>query len=210
MTSAWYRGEHGGATMASQWVIGVAVVKNMGMTNNSTESTASEVEIVSGPGSSAASDATESEARPEGTIEEPAKVMRIGSMIKQLLDEVRQAPLDDRSRIRMREIYQISVQELAGSLSPDLREELESLALPFTEDEVPSDAELRVAQAMLVGWLEGLFHGIQATLFAQQMAAQAQLQQIRQPGLPAGLIIPGQARPPDAPRVDEGRPGNYL
>lgn len=210
MTSAWYRGEHGGATMASQWVIGVAVVKNMGMTNNSTESTASEVEIVSGPGSSAASDATESEARPEGTIEEPAKVMRIGSMIKQLLDEVRQAPLDDRSRVRMREIYQISVKELAGSLSPDLREELESLALPFTDDEVPSDAELRVAQAMLVGWLEGLFHGIQATLFAQQMAAQAQLQQIRQPGLPAGLTIPGQARPPDAPRADEGRPGNYL
>ena len=146
----------------------------------------------------------------EEVVSEPGKVMRIGSMIKQLLDEVRQAPLDDRSRIRMREIYQISVQELAGSLSPDLREELESLALPFTEDEVPSDAELRVAQAMLVGWLEGLFHGIQATLFAQQMAAQAQLQQIRQPGLPAGLIIPGQARPPDAPRVDEGRPGNYL
>ena len=119
----------------------------------------------------------------------------------------------------MREIYQISVKELASSLSPDLRAELESLALPFTDDEVPSDAELRVAQAQLVGWLEGLFHGIQATLFAQQMAAQAQLQQIRQPGLPPGIMVgpgggpvggPGGGPGMVAPATEENRPGNYL
>jgi Protein of unknown function (DUF2587) len=124
----------------------------------------------------------------EDTISEPGKVMRIGSMIKQLLDEVRLAPLDDRSRARLREIYEVSVRELSTSLSPDLREELQSLAMPFGDD-APTDAELRIAQAQLVGWLEGLFHGIQATLFAQQMAAQAQLQQMRggQPGLPPGM-----------------------
>ncbi len=126
----------------------------------------------------------------EDTISEPGKVMRIGSMIKQLLDEVRLAPLDDRSRARLREIYDVSVRELSTSLSPDLRDELHSLALPFG-DEAPTDAELRIAQAQLVGWLEGLFHGIQATLFAQQMAAQAQLQQMRggQPGLPPGMGV---------------------
>ena len=122
----------------------------------------------------------------EETVAEPGKVMRIGSMIKQLLEEVRHAPLDDRSRARLREVYEVSVRELSSSLSPDLRTELESLALPFTDD-TPSDAELRIAQAQLVGWLEGLFHGIQATLFAQQMAAQAQLQQMRQMGLPPGV-----------------------
>jgi Protein of unknown function (DUF2587) len=126
----------------------------------------------------------------EGTVAEPAKVMRIGSMIKQLLEEVRQAPLDDRSRARLKEIYEVSVKELSDSLSPDLRQELQSLALPFTDD-TPSDAELRIAQAQLVGWLEGLFHGIQATLFAQQMAAQAQLNQMRQMGLPAGVEVHG-------------------
>src|SRR4051812_11300122 len=116
------------------------------------------------------------------SVEQPAKVMRIGSMIKQLLDEVRQAPLDEASRTRMREIYETSVRELAEGLSPDLRDELAKLALPFEGDGPPSDAELRVAQAQLVGWLEGLFHGIQATLFAQQMAARAQLDQMRQRG----------------------------
>jgi hypothetical protein len=117
-------------------------------------------------------------------VEEPAKVMRIGSMIKQLLDEVRQAPLDDRSRDRVRDVFEQSVKELAEGLSPDLREELGRLTLPF-DSTTPSDSELRVAQAQLVGWLEGLFHGIQATLFAQQMAARAQLEQMRQRGLPA-------------------------
>ncbi len=135
-------------------------------------------EVVSGPGVAA-----EAPAETE-TISSPGKVMRIGSMIKQLLEEVRQAPLDERSRVRLREVYQQSVKELASSLSPDLREELEQLALPFADSEVPSESELRIAQAQLVGWLEGLFHGIQATLFAQQMAAQAQLQQMRQLGMP--------------------------
>jgi hypothetical protein len=139
---------------------------------------ADEVLIVGGPG-----DAIEAERE---AVAQPAKVMRIGSMIKQLLDEVRQAPLDEASRTRLREIYDISVSELADGLSPDLREELSRMTSPFGPDEVPSEAELRVAQAQLVGWLEGLFHGIQATLFAQQMAARAQLEQMRQRSLPAG------------------------
>jgi hypothetical protein len=131
-----------------------------------------------------AEDAQEGEPDRE-SVEHPAKVMRIGSMIKQLLEEVRQAPLDERSRARLREIYDTSVAELAEGLSPDLRAELEKMASPFGPDEVPSESELRVAQAQLVGWLEGLFHGIQATLFAQQMAARAQLEQMRQRSLPA-------------------------
>ena len=105
------------------------------------------------------------------TVQEPAKVMRIGSMIKGLLDEVRQMQLDAPSRERLAEIYERSIVELAEAISPDLREELQTLALPFKEGVVPSEAELRVAKAQLVGWLEGLFHGIQATLFAQQLAA---------------------------------------
>jgi hypothetical protein len=132
------------------------------------------------------------------TIEKPAKVMRIGSMVKQLLDEVRQAPLDEAGRARLREIYDQSIRELAGTLSPDLAAELESVAIPFDKDKVPSEAELRVAQAQLVGWLEGLFHGIQAALMAQQMSARAQLDEMRQRGLPA---------PPSRGEAD--RPG-YL
>ena len=116
----------------------------------------------------------------DGTVQEPAKVMRIGSMIKQLLDEVRQMQLDAPSRERLAEIYERSIVELAEAISPDLREELQTLALPFKEGEIPSEAELRVAKAQLVGWLEGLFHGIQATLFAQQLAARQQLEQMRQ------------------------------
>jgi hypothetical protein len=120
------------------------------------------------------------------SVEQPAKVMRIGSMIKQLLEEVRQAPLDEASRSRLREIYETSVTELAEGLSPDLRDELGRMTSPFRPDSVPSEGELRVAQAQLVGWLEGLFHGIQATLFAQQMAARGQLEEMRRRGLPAG------------------------
>ncbi len=106
-------------------------------------------------------------------------------MLKQLLDEVRQAPLDEASRERMKEIYEISVHELASGLSGNLASELGRISFPFGE-QTPSEAELRVAQAQLVGWLEGLFHGIQATLFAQQMAARSQLEQMRERGLPAG------------------------
>ncbi len=136
---------------------------------------------------------------PNESVEQPAKVMRIGSMVKQLLDEVRSAPLDDASRSRLREIYEQSVRELASALSPDLASELDRMALPF-DNSVPSEAELRIAQAQLVGWLEGLFHGIQATLLAQQMEARAQLAEMRQRGLPPGP--PGEGPP--------ARPGTYL
>lgn len=127
-------------------------------------------------------------------VTEPGKVMRIGSMVKQLLDEVRGSQLDVGSRERLAEIYERSIVELAEAISPDLQEELRMLALPFNE-EVPSEAELRVAQAQLVGWLEGLFHGIQATLFAQQMAARQQFDQMRQIGQPQGENSGGASRP---------------
>ncbi len=136
-------------------------------------------------------------------VEQPAKVMRIGSMIKQLLEEVKAAPLDEASRARLKEIHRSSLKELEDGLAPELIEELERISLPFTEDAVPSDAELRIAQAQLVGWLEGLFHGIQTALFAQQMAARAQLEQMRR-ALPPGAI-------PDEPAQGaEGRSGPYL
>jgi hypothetical protein len=132
-------------------------------------------------------------------IESPAKVMRIGSMVRQLLDEVRAAPLDDRSRYRMKEIYETSVKELRNVLSPELREELERLSFPFDEG-TPSDAELRIAHAQLVGWLEGLFHGIQAMLFAQQMESRARLDEMRRHQLPPGE----RQQPPDVGQ------GTYL
>ncbi len=127
-------------------------------------------------------------------VEQPAKVMRIGSMIRQLLEEVKSAPLDEKSRARLKEIHQNSIKELEDGLAPELIAELERLSLPF-EDGTPSEAELRVAQAQLVGWLEGLFHGIQTTLFAQQMAARAQLEQMRR-ALPPGIMpVPDQDQP---------------
>jgi hypothetical protein len=135
-------------------------------------------------------------------VEQPAKVMRIGSMIKLLLDEVRQSDLDEPSRERLREIYETSVAELSSALSPDLRDELGRLAHPFAGNDTPSEAELRVAKAQLVGWLEGLFHGIQATLFAQQMAARQQLDEMRRRLPPGAAPAPG----PDL----ESRPGTYL
>jgi hypothetical protein len=131
-------------------------------------------------------------------VEQPAKVMRIGTMIKQLLEEVRAAPLDEASRNRLKEIHKRSIEELEDGLAPELREELERLSLPFTEDGTPSDGELRIAQAQLVGWLEGLFHGIQTALFAQQMAARAQLEQMRR-ALPMGpASVDGEAPHPGA------------
>ncbi|MCY4134049.1 MAG: DUF2587 domain-containing protein [bacterium] len=131
-------------------------------------------------------------------IEQPAKVMRVGTMMKQLLDEVRQSSLDESSRDRLRDIYATSIEELGSALSPDLREELDRLILPFPEDHPPSQAELQVAKAQLVGWLEGLIQGIQAALFAQQVSAQQQLANIR-------AELPPGVQPPT-----ERRPGTYL
>lgn len=148
-------------------------------------------EVVEAEPSGAAASAGSSE-----VIESPAKVLRIGTMTKELLEEVRRAPLDEAGRRRLREIYETSVSELSSCLAGDLGEELARLSSPF-DSPSPSEAELRVAQAQLVGWLEGLFHGIQATLFSQQMAARAQLEEMRTHGLPPGPS-------PDA------RPGTYL
>src|SRR4051812_9302752 len=139
-----------------------------------------------------------------GMVEDPAKVMRIGTMIKQLLEEVRAAPLDEASRNRLRDIHAASIRELEEGLSPELREELERITLPFNEGETPSDAELRIAQAQLVGWLEGVFHGIQTALFAQQMAARAQLEEMRRRALPSG-----QSAVPQQPDLRPGG-GQYL
>jgi hypothetical protein len=132
-------------------------------------------------------------------VEQPAKVMRIGSMIRQLLEEVKSAPLDDASRNRLKEIHASSIKELESGLAPELVEELERLSLPFAEDGTPSDAELRIAQAQLVGWLEGLFHGIQTAIYAQQVSARAQFEQMRR-ALPGGSQTqPGPGQMPGAP-----------
>ncbi|MBO1751526.1 bacterial proteasome activator family protein [Actinotalea sp. BY-33] len=156
-------------------------------------------------------------------VGQPAKVMRIGTMIKQLLEEVRSAPLDEAARGRLAEVHARSLRELEDGLSPDLVDELRRISLPFPEDSSPSEAELRIAQAQLVGWLEGLFHGLQAALVAQQMASQAQVGQRRRalpPGsMPGGLdghgagAGPGQAGPShraDGAGREERHPGQYL
>lgn len=124
-------------------------------------------------------------------VEHPAKVMRIATMVRQLLEEVRQAPLDEASRARLRDVYETSVRELGEVLSPDLKDELGRLSLPFEAD-APSEAELRVAHAQLVGWLEGLFHGIQAMLFAQQAESRARFEEVRRRSLPAPEDMPPQ------------------
>jgi hypothetical protein len=148
---------------------------------------------------------------PTDLVEHPAKVMRIGSMVKSLLEEVRNAPLDEAGRAHLAQVHARSIAELKDGLAPELVEELDRLALPLG-DGSPSDAELRVAQAQLVGWLEGLFHGIQTALVAQQMAAQAQLQQMRQlpPGMRPGQgPAPGGRPGPPSPPPHEGT-GQYL
>ena len=153
-------------------------------------------------------------------VEQPAKVMRIGSMIRQLLEEVKAAPLDEASRQRLKEIHAASIKELESGLAPELVEELDRLSLPFTEEGTPSDGELRIAQAQLVGWLEGLFHGIQTAIYAQQMASRAQLEQIRRAlpmgqggqhgggqGQPVGMPnMPGR----DQPQDESGGPSNGM
>lgn len=146
---------------------------------------------------------------PADLVEQPAKVMRIGSMIKQLLEEVRNAPLDEAGRARLAEIHRRSIKELEDGLAPELIEELERIALPFEEGHAPTDAELRIAQAQLVGWLEGLFHGIQTALFAQQMAARAQFEEMRRRALPPGLSLPDGPGGPQQQRGPTGT-GQYL
>jgi hypothetical protein len=132
--------------------------------------------------------------------------MRIGSMIRQLLEEVKSAPLDDASRNRLKEIHRSSIKELESGLAPELVEELERLSLPFTEEGTPSDAELRIAQAQLVGWLEGLFHGIQTAIYAQQVSARAQFEQMRR-ALPARAQAMGQQGPAGQPGMPQA-PGS--
>ncbi|GJM38042.1 MAG: hypothetical protein DHS20C19_14090 [Acidimicrobiales bacterium] len=159
-------------------------------------------ELLDNPEVLDAADAGEAdEENVDETVDHPAKVMRIGTMMKQLLEEVRSATLDEASRDRLREIYATSVDELGAALSPDLKAELGRLALPFNGDATPSSAELQIAKAQLVGWLEGLVQGMQAMLFAQQMAAQQQLQTMR------GQL--GPAAPQGADPGEE-RPGTYL
>jgi hypothetical protein len=169
--------------------------------------------VVVTPEGMAVSGSGDEDPSPTELIEQPAKVMRIGSMIKQLLEEVRSAPLDEAGRTRLAQIHSRSIAELEQGLAPELVEELRRITLPFAESETPSDAELRIAQAQLVGWLEGLFHGIQTALFAQQMAARAQLEQMRRalPGGPAAAAF-GTARP-GGPGRDDGNEhptGQYL
>jgi hypothetical protein len=181
--------------------------------------------VVVGPGAASGGDGGDAEGSGERErpvtemVEQPAKVMRIGSMIRQLLEEVRAAPLDEKSRVRLKEIHASSIKELEDGLAPELVDELERLSLPFTDENTPSESELRIAQAQLVGWLEGLFHGIQTTLFAQQMAARAQLEQMRRalppgaipPGaLPPGAMPPGVVPQPEEPQQPPRATGPYL
>ena len=142
-------------------------------------------------------------------VEQPAKVMRIGTMIRTLLEEVKTAPLDEASRQRLKEIHRSSIKELEAGLAPELIEELERLTLPFSEDGTPSDSELRIAQAQLVGWLEGLFHGIQTTMYAQQMLARAQFEQMRK-ALPPGATPPHAAGEHQEPMRPGESGGMYL
>ena len=177
--------------------------------------TADEAELVP-PASDQPDEAGEDEKSQE-FIEEPAKVMRVGAMLRQLLEELREATLDEGSRDRLRDIYETSLVELGSALSSDLRDELDRITLPFNDDEVPSESELRVAEAQLVGWLEGLIQGIQATLFAQQMAAQQQLANMRgqlppgsRPGAMPQAGAVGAQQAPGGENAPEARPGTYL
>ena len=136
------------------------------------------------------------------SIEKPAKVVRVGTMMRQLLEEVKSSPLDDQSRVRLKEIYQSSISELGSALSDDLREELNRLASPFGAETSPSNDELRIAQAQLVGWLEGLIQGIQAAMFAHQFMNNPELKDLK-----PGMLSQAGDNEPD---FKDDRPGNYL
>jgi hypothetical protein len=155
----------------------------------------------------AASGAAPESAPVTETISEPAKLLRIVSMVRQLLDETRQTTIDEKGRTQLRQIYERSIQELDEVLSPDLKDELAALAIPL--EGVPSESEIRIAQAQLVGWLEGLFHGIQAAMWSQQMAARAQFEELRRRGLPAGGPTPDGEPSPDGDSVASPG-GQYL
>jgi hypothetical protein len=182
------------------------------MSESSTGDRVPRIVVVGEDGAEGAEGAAGADAAdPSSAVGQPAKVMRIGTMIKQLLEEVRSAPLDEAARARLAEVHERSLHELEDGLSPELIEELHRITLPFADEQTPSDAELRIAQAQLVGWLEGLFHGIQTALVAQQMAAQAQLTQMRR-ALPGGHAMPpGAPGAPGAahPHPEQG-PGQYL
>jgi Bacterial proteasome activator len=194
--------EQGGADEARQQMQGVAGATPDGRAYVVTP----QAMAVEGPPSAEVEDDSGSRSVTD-MVEQPAKVMRIGNMIRQLLEEVKSAPLDDASRQRLRRIHTASIKELEDGLAPELIEELERITLPFTDEATPTDAELRIAQAQLVGWLEGLFHGIQTALFAQQMAARAQLEQMRR-ALPPGSM-PGTAPQPEMSNRDRSS-GMYL
>ncbi|MEO5662441.1 MAG: bacterial proteasome activator family protein [Nocardioides sp.] len=166
------------------------------------------VSAIAAAQAAASSDDEEQGSGLSSLVEQPAKVMRIGSMIRQLLEEVKAAPLDEASRHRLKEIHAASIKELESGLAPELVEELERLSLPFTEEGVPSESELRIAQAQLVGWLEGLFHGIQTAIYAQQMAARGQLEQMRKalPGMAPHQGEPGHPGQPSQPSQPQGMP----
>ncbi len=147
-----------------------------------------------------------------GLVEQPAKVMRIGRMVQQLLEEVKAAPLDEPGRKRLATVLHTSIKELKDGLAPELDDELDRLIQPFDET-TPTESELRIAQAQLVGWLEGLFHGIQTAIYAQQMAARSQLEQMRR-ALPPGAMPgmhPGQHTDQDDDGNEPGSQGGmYL
>jgi hypothetical protein len=179
-------------------------------TGNAAHGGGDRIVVVTPDGMAVTGTAESDEANPATQVEQPAKVMRIGCMIKQLLDEVRNAPLDDAGRARLAKIHERSILELEQGLAPELVEELRRITLPFSEEQAPSDAELRIAQAQLVGWLEGLFHGIQTALFAQQVAARTQLEQMRRalPGGQPNPLAPEMAGQPAA--EGERGTGQYL
>ncbi|BCW81498.1 MULTISPECIES: bacterial proteasome activator family protein [Micrococcaceae] len=178
---------------------------------------------------------SDGDGRPRGSslqdlVDEPAKVMRIGTMIRQLLEEVKSAPLDDAARGRLAAIHKRSIKELEDGLAPELVAELDRINLPFSDDATPSDAELRIAQAQLVGWLEGLFHGIQTAIAAQHAAREHAAAQLQLRQLPPGTMIapgvvigengepqrapagarPGQAARPGQREDPDHGPGQYL
>jgi len=179
----------------------------MDATHATSEPVTPEVLDVGGPAAPGGAEAGPTDAEVE-QVTKPTKLIRIASMVRQMLEEVRRAPLDDAGRRRLREIHEKSLDELKTVLSPELQTELEEVVLPFTT-EAPSESELRLAQAQLVGWLEGLFHGIQATLFTQQTMAQGQLEQVRQRALQRGGADPGLGNP-DGPGGPAVPPSGYL